>query len=67
MHGWPRYLAAYLRAEGRLAAATGDRDGAGRAYRQYLTLRTSVAPALRAETDSVRAELGALGWRWRGD
>jgi tetratricopeptide (TPR) repeat protein len=67
LRGWPRYLASYLRAEGRLAAATGDRDGAGRAYRQYLTLRASAVPALRAEVDSVRAELGALGWRWRGD
>jgi tetratricopeptide (TPR) repeat protein len=67
LRGWPRYLATYLREEGRLAAATGDREGAARAYRQYLSMRTSVEPPLRAEADSVRAELGALGWRWRGD
>jgi DNA-binding SARP family transcriptional activator len=67
LRGWPRYLATYLREEGRLAAATGDKEGAARAYRQYLSMRTAVAPPLRAEVDSVRAELGALGWRWRGD
>ena len=67
LRGWPRYLATYLREEGRLAAATGDREGAARAYRHYLAMRTSVAPPLRAEVDSVRAELAALGWRYRGD
>jgi hypothetical protein len=67
LRGWPRYLSSYLREEGRLAVVTGDRDGASRAYRQYLMLRTSVAPPFRAQVDSVRAELGALGWRWRGD
>jgi serine/threonine-protein kinase len=67
MRGWPRYQATYLREEGRLAAATGDREGAARAYRQYLAMRTSVAEPLRAEVDSVRAELAALGWRYRGD
>jgi hypothetical protein len=67
LRGWPRYLATYLREEGRLAAATGDKEGAARAYRQYLAMRTAVAPSLRGEVDSVRAELGALGWRWRGN
>ncbi|MGI8843996.1 MAG: BTAD domain-containing putative transcriptional regulator [Gemmatimonadaceae bacterium] len=67
LRGWPRYLGAYLREEGRLAAATGDREGAANAYRQYLALRNSAAPSLVEEADSVRAELGALGWRWRGD
>lgn len=67
LRGWPRYLATYLRAEGRLAAAAGDKEGAARAYRQYLAMRSDVATPLRAEVDSVRAELGALGWRWRGD
>jgi tetratricopeptide (TPR) repeat protein len=67
LRGWPRYLGAYLREEGRLAAATGDREGAANAYRQYLTLRNFAAPSLAEEADSVRAELGALGWRWRGD
>lgn len=67
LRDWPRYLASYLREEGRLAAATGDRDGAARAYRQYLATRAGAEPPLRAEADSVRAELGALGWRWRGN
>jgi DNA-binding SARP family transcriptional activator len=67
MRGWPRYLGSYLRLEGRLAAAAGDREGAARAYRQYLGMRGAAAAPLRAEVDSVRAELGALGWRWRGD
>jgi hypothetical protein len=67
LRDWPRYLASYLREEGRLAAATGDRDGAARAYRQYLAMRAGAEPPLRAEADSVRAELGELGWRWRGN
>jgi tetratricopeptide (TPR) repeat protein len=67
LRGWPRYLGGYLREEGRLAAAIGDREGAANAYRQYLALRNSAAPSLVEEADSVRAELGALGWRWRGD
>ena len=67
LRGWPRYLATYLREEGRLAAVSGDKESAARAYRQYLAMRTAAAPPLRAEVDSVRAELGALGWRWRGD
>ncbi|HUF31396.1 MAG TPA: hypothetical protein VMM77_12160, partial [Gemmatimonadaceae bacterium] len=67
LRGWPRYLGSYLREEGRLAAESGDREGAAHAYRQYLSLRNSAAPLLRDEADSVRAELGALGRRWRGD
>jgi serine/threonine-protein kinase len=55
------YLATHLREEGRLAALTGDRAGAIRAWRHYLALRSDVEPALRAEVDSVRAELAKLG------
>jgi hypothetical protein len=54
-------LPAMLRAEGRLAAATGDTTGAIAAYRHYLALMAQPEPALRAQADSVRRALGALG------
>jgi len=50
-----------LREEGRLAAATGDRSGAIRAYRRYLALREDPDwPPWIAQRDSVRRELAAL-------
>ena len=55
------YLAIKLREEGRLAALSGDRAGAARAYRHYLSLRSDAEPSLRPKIDSVRAELSALG------
>lgn len=55
-----RYLASYLREEGRLATLVGDRDGAIRAYRHYLTLRSDPEPALADETEWVRSELARL-------
>jgi predicted TPR repeat methyltransferase len=55
-----RYLATYLREEGRLASRVGERDAAVRAYRHYLTLRSEPEPALTAEVAGVRAELGRL-------
>jgi hypothetical protein len=54
------YLAAHLREEGHLAAMTGDRAGAVRAYRHYLALRSDPEPALRPAVDTVRAELAKL-------
>ena len=54
------YLAAHLREEGRLAAMTGDRAGAVRAYRHYLALRSDPEPALRPAVDTIRAELAKL-------
>lgn len=57
---WTRYLASHLREEGRLAALTGDRDGAVRAYRHYLALRTDPEPTLTEDVESVRAALAAL-------
>ena len=54
-------LAESLRLEGRLAAETGDREGAIRAYRNYLRLRSDPEPSRIPQRDSVRAELGALG------
>ena len=56
----PNYLSSFVREEGRLAALTGDRDGAIRAYRHYLALRYDPEPALRPEADRVRRELAAL-------
>ncbi|MGQ0703410.1 MAG: hypothetical protein ACT4PM_09805 [Gemmatimonadales bacterium] len=51
---------AFFREEGRLAAATGDREGAARAYRRYLRLRADPDSALIPQRDSVRAELARL-------
>lgn len=56
----PQYLSTYLRDEGRLAARTGDRQAAIRAYRHYLILRSNPEPELRAEVDRIRAELARL-------
>jgi hypothetical protein len=58
--GWQPFLATSLREEGRLAAELGDREGAIRAYEHHLTLRYDPEPAVRASTDSVRAELARL-------
>jgi tetratricopeptide (TPR) repeat protein len=58
--GWQPFLATSLREEGRLAAELGDRDGAIRAYEHHLALRYDPEPAMRASTDSVRAELARL-------
>jgi eukaryotic-like serine/threonine-protein kinase len=55
------YLAAHLREEGRLAALTGDRPGALRAYRHYLALRSEAEPAAMPAVEAVRAELAKLG------
>ena len=61
---FPAYLwslPAFLRQEGRLAALTGDKAGAIRAYDAYLTLRTNPDAPLRPQRDSVLAERAALG------
>jgi serine/threonine-protein kinase len=57
---WAPAYAVYHRQEGRLAALTGDREGAIRAYRRYLALRADPEPRLRPQRDRVVAELGAL-------
>ncbi len=56
----PEYLSSSLREEGRLAALTGDRQGAIRAYRHYLTLRSTPEPAMRREVEHIRSELARL-------
>ena len=53
-------LAFSLREQGRLAALTGDREGAIAAYRHYLILRSDPEPALAEEAGSVRAALAEL-------
>jgi hypothetical protein len=58
--GWQPFLASSLRYEGQLASAVGDRDGAVRAYEHHLALRYDPEPALRAATDSARAELARV-------
>jgi hypothetical protein len=58
--GWQHYLSSYLREEGRIAALTGDREGAVRAYRHYLALRYDPEPALRPEVERIRAEVERL-------
>ena len=49
-----------LREEGRLAGATGDRDGAIRAYRRYLVMRQDAEPSFRAHLDGIRREVARL-------
>jgi hypothetical protein len=46
--------------EARLAALSGDRQGAVRAYRRYLALRSGAEPRLQPQVAAVRAELEAL-------
>jgi serine/threonine-protein kinase len=57
----PRYLTTLLRAEGRLAAALGDSNGARRAYAHYVALRADPEPPLRGEVARVGERLRALG------
>jgi hypothetical protein len=57
----PAGLAESYRLEGRLAALADDKVGAIRAYRNYLKLRVAPEPSRRAQLDSVRAELSAVG------
>lgn len=56
----PRELSSWLREEGRLAAQLGARAEAIKAYEHYLALRSKPEPSLRAQRDSVRAELDRL-------
>ena len=56
----PPLLSTYLREEGRLAALTGDREGAIAAYRRYLTLRADAEPGVARGLASVRSELRRL-------
>ena len=53
-------LSTLLREEGRLAARTGDRQGAIRAFRKYLALRSDAEPAVAPQVARVRAALDSL-------
>jgi tetratricopeptide (TPR) repeat protein len=57
---FPGELPPSLRLEGQLAAEAGDREGAIRAYQNYLMLRPNPDPPLIPQRDSVKAELAAL-------
>jgi eukaryotic-like serine/threonine-protein kinase len=59
LEDYPPYVT-YAREEGRLAALTGDRAGAIKAYRHYLALRIDPEPSLRPQVAQVRADLEAL-------
>jgi tetratricopeptide (TPR) repeat protein len=52
--------ATYLREQGRLGAAAGDREAAIAAYRRYLRLRARHEPALDRDVATVRSELEKL-------
>jgi tetratricopeptide (TPR) repeat protein len=54
------YLSDHLREEARLAALTGDREGALRALRHLQALYSDPEPVLRPEAERVRAELSRL-------
>jgi hypothetical protein len=61
MRSAPRYLAASLLEEARLAAATGDTGAARRAYAHYLALRRfATDAAARDEAERARTELESL-------
>jgi TolB-like protein len=50
-------LSTLLKEEGRLAALTGDTEGAKTAYQHYLALRSQADPALAPEVEQVRQAL----------
>ena len=54
------YLSSFFREEGRLAALTGDRAGAIRAYQRYLIMRSDPEPELQGQVDGVRAAMHGL-------
>lgn len=49
--------ATYLREQGRLGAAAGEREAAIAAYRRYLRLRSNAEPVLSRDLATVRTEL----------
>jgi tetratricopeptide (TPR) repeat protein len=53
-------LSTFLREEGRLAAKTGDKPGAIRAYTKYLAIRANPEPVLAPQVARVRAALDSL-------
>ncbi len=53
----PTYLSTQLREEGRLAALSGDREGAIHAYQHYLALHSNPEPAVAPAVAEVRMAL----------
>jgi TolB-like protein len=56
----PRSLSSFIRKQGQLAAQTGNRAEAIRAYEHYLALRSNPEPSQIPQRDSVRAELNQI-------
>jgi hypothetical protein len=63
---WNAFLSTQLLQEARLAAATGDRAGAARAYRHFLALRSSSQPQLREQVSLAQQELRRLNLELSG-
>jgi len=59
MTGWPRYLGAARRDEGRLALAVGDTSGAVAAYRAYLGLRGEAEETMAVRDRPIRRLVGS--------
>jgi DNA-binding SARP family transcriptional activator len=57
---WPRYIAAMWREEGRLAALTGDGEGARAAYEHFLRYRNEPSAAADSDAARIRGELARL-------
>jgi tetratricopeptide (TPR) repeat protein len=60
MSGWPRYLAAAWREEGRLAQLVGDHAGAREAYESYLAFRLSPEDGVVPQVEQVQRLLAKL-------
>jgi len=58
--GSPLYLTTFLREEGRLAEALGDRAGAMRAFDHYLALRADHEASVDPEVRDVKTEFVKL-------
>lgn len=54
------YLATQLREQGRIAALSGEREEAIRAYKHFVALRSDAEPALQPQVQAVRRELKQL-------
>jgi hypothetical protein len=57
---WGLFIGPSLREEARLAATTGDREGAIRALRHWLALHDHPEDVVRSQVDAVKAELAKL-------
>jgi hypothetical protein len=60
LNATPFFQTTFLREEGRIAEALGDREAAISAYARYVALRYNPEPSLRADADRIRARLAQL-------